>query len=143
MGRSGDCVTCYSRQRAAIEAARAAGASYADLARRFGIAETSVRRHFKDGHVRKPEPKPARRPAAPPPERIFGAWVTTEPAPTMSFSELREAARGIPAPLAVVVCAISDVALVDLTTDSDEESDELDALFAEGNELLAGLGLEY
>ena len=143
MGRSGDCVTCDNRKRPAIETARAKGESFASIARRFGLAEASVRRHFKAGHVRKPEPKPAPRSAAPPPERTFGAWVTMEPAPTMRFSELREAVSGIPAPLAVVVCAIADVALVDLTTDSDAENEELYDLFAEGNELLAGLRLEY
>ncbi len=56
MGRSGDCKTCYSRQRPEIEAARAEGRSFAALARDFGIAETSARRHFKDGHAR-PKPK--------------------------------------------------------------------------------------
>lgn len=60
MGRPGSCVTCYAPKRAEIEAARAAGASFAELARTFGVPATSIRRHYDHGHVR-PAPAVARR----------------------------------------------------------------------------------
>lgn len=142
MGRSGDCVTCYNRKRPAIEAARVKGESFASIARRFGLAEASVRRHFKAGHVRKPETKPAPRPAAQP-ARPPGAWLTVEPEPTMPLTALRAVAGAFPVPLAILTCAVSDVALVEITAATEGENEELHDLFAEGNELLAGLRLGY
>jgi hypothetical protein len=47
VGRKGDCRTCQHRDAATIDRSRAEGATFAALARDYGLPETSVRRHFK------------------------------------------------------------------------------------------------
>ena len=112
MGRAGDCVTCFSRQRAAIEAARADGRSFANLSREFGIAEASVRRHFKRNHDR-PKAKPAPTPRAHPPVE-GGRLVTME--------HLRRVAAEFDIPIEDMVfhqvyCRRGDIELVDPSDD--------------------------
>lgn len=113
MGRAGDCVTCFSPRREEIEAARAAGRSYANLARDFGLAEASVRRHFKLRHDR---PKPAPAPRAHP---------QVEVGPLVTMERLRRVAAQFDIAVADLVfhhlyCRKGDIALV-----SDAEGDEL------------------
>lgn len=111
MGRPGACTTCYAPKRAEIETARAAGTSYAELARRFGVPATSIRRHYDHGHVR-PAPAVARR--APAVARH-----------TVTMEHLRTVAAEFSLPIEDVVfhhlhCRKGDIALV-----SDAEGDEL------------------
>lgn len=54
--RLGDCRTCRRSDRRAIEAAHDAGEPTRALARRLGLPESSLRRHFKECRRQRPNP---------------------------------------------------------------------------------------
>ena len=121
------CKTCDSRNRADIEASRAAGASFATLARNYGGAEATIRRHFRLGHARpaaKPAPAPVARPAAvaapaqrhPRPE---------DPDPQVSFAKVKRAATFLDIPLGEFALVVSDILDRTVTTASEAEEEEL------------------
>lgn len=150
MGRLGDCKVCYERKAPAVDKAHAAGESNRSIARRLGIPEATVRRHIRLCAPRleeAPAPKRPARPAAPaqakPEAEDPGAWVTAEPAPAMPLAKLREVAGAFPVPLSVLACAVSDAALVEVTTETEAEEEDLLDLFEEGRGLLAGLRFGY
>lgn len=126
MGRTGACVACYSAKRREIEAARADGRSFAGLARDFGIAETSIRRHFKLRHaLPKPAPKPA-------PVAVARPAPVTAPAdePSVTFAKVKKAAEYLEVPIGPFATVISDILDRNVLTASAAEEEELFAAWA-------------
>jgi transposase-like protein len=117
MGRAGDCGICYQPKRTAIETARAGGTSYADLARQFGLPETSLRRHFKLGHA-----LPAVKPAKPPAPRHPKA---EDPDPQVSLRKVRQAAAILGVPFGELASCLANHVEMTIVTASAEEEDEL------------------
>ena len=108
MGRGGDCVTCDSRQRGALEVAREVGASFADLSRTYGIPATSIRRHFRRGHAL-PKPKPA--------PKVTG--------PVLTRGELEKVAAELDIPFVEMLGHVIHCLGGDVSTATDEEACEL------------------
>lgn len=127
MATRASCKTCDSRNRAEIEASRAAGASFATLARNYGGAEATIRRHFRLGHARpaaKPAPAPVARPAAvaapaqrhPRPE---------DPDPEVSFAKVRRAAEYLAVPVGELAACLENHLEVHVATANAAEEEEL------------------
>lgn len=127
------CKTCDSRNRAEIEASRAAGASFATLARNYGGAEATIRRHFRLGHAR-PRPTPAPAPVArrapvsapaPAPARYVGAPTRG----SVPLARVEEAAALLGVPVAELAWCVSEHMAFDVATPTEPEEERLYELF--------------
>ncbi len=121
MGRAGDCVTCFSPRREEIEAARAAGRSYANLARDFGLAEASVRRHFKLRHDRPKREKTLTAPIPPSPRHPR----PEDPDPEVAFARVKQAAAFLNVPLGELAACLENHIEVHVATANEDEEAEL------------------
>lgn len=134
MATRASCKTCDSRNRAEIEASRAAGASFATLARNYGGAEATIRRHFRLGHARpKARPAPVAAPVsapAPAPARYVGAPTRG----SVPLARVEEAAALLGVPVAELAWCISEHAAFDIVTPTDDEEERLYGLFDEAEE---------
>lgn len=134
MATRASCKTCDSRNRAEIEASRAAGASFATLARNYGGAEATIRRHFRLGHAR-PRPAPAPAPVARPaavsaPARYVGAPTRG----SVPLARVEEAAALLGVPVAELAWCVSEHMAFDVATPTDDEEERLYGLFDEAEE---------
>ncbi|MBP7675988.1 MAG: hypothetical protein KBB14_06655 [Thermoanaerobaculia bacterium] len=128
------CKTCDSRNRAEIEASRAAGASFATLARNYGGAEATIRRHFRLGHARpaaKPAPAPVTRPAPAPAPARYQSGPTRG---SVSLAKVKEAAELLGIPLAELTMCVSEHAACDITVTGDDDEEALYAEFDRADE---------
>lgn len=134
MGRAGDCVTCFSRQRAAIEAARADGRSFANLSRSFGIAEASVRRHFKSGHAKPAAPVARPAAVATAPSAVPRHPKASDPDPEVSFARVKKAAEYLNVPLGELALCLENHIEVHVATANEAEEEELFAAWDAADE---------
>jgi AcrR family transcriptional regulator len=130
MAPRASCKTCDSRERASLEALRASGTSFAELARRFGQAEPTIRRHFKRGHARaaavtRRAPAVVTTPAAVPRHPK-----ASDPDPEVSFAKVRQAAAFLNVPLGELALCLTNHLEVTVTTASAAEEEELFAAWA-------------
>ncbi len=130
MGARGSCNACSHPRRDAINAAKAEGMPVATIGRTFGVATTTLVRHFKNGHAR-PAPAVAR-PAAvvTAPAAVPRHPKASDPDPEVSFAKVRQAAEYLEIPLGPFATVISDILDRDLTTASETEEEELFAAWA-------------
>ncbi len=132
MGARGSCNACSHPRRDAINAAKADGMPVATIARTFGVATTTLVRHFKNGHAR-PVPAPVPRPApvtAPAPRHPR----PEDPDPEVSLARVKQAAAFLNVPLGELALCLENHLEVTITTATEAEEEELFAAWDEGDD---------
>lgn len=133
--RGGDCSICRRRDRYALAKSKLAGEPTRSIARRKGIPEATLRRHFagcqwnRDPVRESPAVRPVEAPREVPtvaPERAVSPAV--EAASEIRFSDLKLAAERLGLPLARLAACVVEHVGCDVTTDEPAETDELLAL---------------
>jgi hypothetical protein len=120
MGRPGACNVCCRSDRKALDDAHRGGTPTRSLARDFGVAESSLRKHFR--HARpKPTPVAVARPAP-----------VTAPAdePSVSYQKVKKAAAYLEIPLGPFATVVSDILDRNVIAASAAEEEELFAAWA-------------
>ena len=132
MGRPGACNVCCRSDRKALDDAHRGGTPTRSLARDFGVAESSLRKHF--AHAR-PKPTPAPAPVARPAAVTAPARYQSGPTRgSVPFEKVRAAAELLGVPLHELAVCISEHAACDITVTGDDDEEALYAEFDRADE---------
>ena len=104
----------------------------ATIARTFGVATTTLVRHFKNGHAR-PAPAPVPRPApvtAPAPRHPR----REDPDPAVDFAKVKQAAEYLGVPLGELALCLENHLEVHVAAATEAEEEELFAAWDEGDD---------